>query len=539
MQNQSIFDTAIVEALNESYFHDSESYFREVVFIARLAELNHYSSVVINDSLRVALENIQMCGSLPFTDMGPNSAPTFMLNYRYLVNAYRYAQELGLSRWDLNQAYTDFVTAYMTPPKNSNSGEMLWIDPANNYSESYNSRYYDEHAETLDMFLEFALAGVNGSMQYADDAWLSTQAHWNNDLYDGIYGYASNDGVECEMGTFAQIIAEYRNARGEIPYFDRVIRDLQDKLVRSEWGSPGWGTTGVIKHMGPQLRLQETLGALIALQMLYPNFTDYSKEGFREMLPDGWRGLASSSLYVTNNPWTDGSFCFFSTYDGTKPDLDSNSDDASLVGAMTLFLYGIIPQTGYLAINASEERCQDMRTCFPVSQWHFDYANKSIRIPVMAGNLTFIYGSQPVNQSFPADGVYDVYFANDWNSVVNVTQVDSITTPTLHPAELQAILKPYLQQNQTETVNPPPPTPTPSPTPKPTPTQTPEPTPTPTVTPTTTPTATPIENPTVDYGVLIAVSVAVGAASALLCVVAFYYASVKKRTPKMNLDTVG
>lgn len=210
LQDESVFDSAIVSALNQNDFDD-------VIFIARLAELNNYSSPIINDSVLSTLRSISMCGSLPITTSNPVS---FLLYNRYMINAYRYAQELNVSGWNLNQAYLDFVKAYVSPPKNSQNGEMLWINPENDYSESFASRYYDEHAETLDMFLEFALNGINDSVLYADDAWINTQSHWNG----AIYGYSNAFAcVECEMGNFAQIIAEYRNARGDIPYFDRVI----------------------------------------------------------------------------------------------------------------------------------------------------------------------------------------------------------------------------------------------------------------------------------------------------------------------------
>ena len=151
-----------------------------------------------------------------------------------------------------------------------------------------------------------------------------------------------------------------------------------------------------------------------------------------------------------------------------------------------LFLYGIIPDTGSLAITASNERYQDYQTCFPTSEWSFNYQNSSIRIPVMAGNLTFIFGSQNVTQSFPSNGVYDVQFASDWNSVSAINKVANINVPTLQPVTLQPVAHP-----------------TPTATPNPTPTAkipTPSPTPTPTSTPNNkTPTPTPTNQLTINY----------------------------------------
>jgi hypothetical protein len=440
LQNQTVFDDAILQALNQSDYQD-------VIFIARLAELNGYTSTAINDSVIVALQNFPMCGSLPITCWANSYAPdSFQVYDRYMINAYRYAEELNVSGWNINQAFTDFATQYLKPPQNSQYGEMLWINPQENYSKSFLSRYYDEHAETLDIFLEFALAGVNISISYngqtlnvtnfMDDAWTNTQSHWNG----AIYGYDSANGeVECEMGNFAQVIAEYQNFRGNLTYFDRVIQDLEYKLLAENFSSPAWGTVGVLKHAdgNPQLRLGETMGALIALQMLYPYFSPDMQDNFASMLQNGtWQGLLTSSLYGN------GQFKFLSTDTGY-------GSDASSLGAMMLFLDGIVPNTGYLAMNASNERYQDYRTCFPTSQWSFNYQNQTIRIPVMAGNLSFIFGSQEVTQNFPTNGVYNVQFASDWNSIISITNVTDINTTTLQPT----------------------PTPTPSPSPTPSNTQ--------------------------------------------------------------------
>ena len=518
LQNQSAFDTAITQALSQNDYQD-------VIFIARLAELNGYTSTTINDSVIVALQNFPMCGSLPITCWANSYAPdSFQVYDRYMINAYRYAQELNVSGWNINQAFTDFATQYLKPPTNSQSGEMLWINPQENFSESFSiSRYYDEHAETLDMFLEFALAGVNATISYngqtlnvtnfMDDAWINTQSHWDG----SIYGYDSANGwVECEMGNFAQVIAEYQNFRGNLTYFDRVIQDLEYKLLAENFSSPAWGTVGVLKHAdgNPQLRLGETMGALTALQMLYPDFNQTMQANFRGMLENGaWQGLINSTLY------NDGQFSFVNNVtDNTEQ--PSFGDDASSLGAMTLFLDGIVPDTGYLAINASNEAYQDYRTCFPTSEWSFNYQYQTIRIPVMQGNLSFIFGSHEVTQNFPENGVYNIQFASDWNSIVSVTKAANINSVTLQPITLQAISRP----TPTPTPSPTPtlsPKPTPSPTPNSTPSLTPSPTPTLTSTPM--PSQKPSDTPMQAYVIVFIMSAAFGSATAL------YYVKRKNR----------
>ena len=196
-----------------------------------------------------------------------------------------------------------------------------------------------------------------------------------------------------------------------------VLEDLQTKLLVDGFSSPGWGMEGVIKHadMNPQLRLGETLGAVTALQMLYSCFSDGNQSNLRSMLPSAWQGLINSPLFSND------SF----TFTDDNPDF---SDDNSLIGAMALFLDGVIPNTSYLIIPAINERYQDYRTCFETAQWQFNYSNHSIRLPLTAGNLTFIFGSQKTPCNFTSNGVYDIQFSADWNNVLSATKIANLSS---------------------------------------------------------------------------------------------------------------
>jgi hypothetical protein len=437
LRNQSVYDSAISAALSQRDYDST-------VFVARLAELNDYSSQTINNSLVTALGSIPMAGSLPITYFSDEPAvpDAFSVCDRYMINAYRYAQQLGVPGWNLTKGFQDFAAAYLQPPQNSQTGEMLWINPAQKYAANFKSRYYDEYAETLGTFLEFAQNGPKTNMTYSnaslnassfmDDAWLSTQNLWTGNYYD--YSGQYETGVECEMGNFAQIIAEYRDFRGDIPYFDRVINDLQYTLLSSGFNSPGWGVPGVIRHASSdtstsnELRLQETLGAIMALQMLYPYFTDNDKAAFQQMLMSAGQGLLSSDLYNTT-------LCKFRLFD----DSAAYTDDASFAGLMTLFLYGIIPDTSYLLVNPSNEAYQDYRTNFQTSQWNFNISSHKVTIPVAQGSLSFLFGSQKVTEIFPSNGVYTVQFTNDWNSIISLTKIASTNNVALQPVTLLPI----------------------------------------------------------------------------------------------------
>jgi hypothetical protein len=129
--------------------------------------------------------------------------------------------------------------------------------------------------------------------------------------------------------------------------------------------------------------------------------------------PSAWQGALNSQLF-----------------DGTKFAMlsgQAGSDEASAVGLMMLFLEGIIPDTGSLAMPISEERYEDTLSFTPASNFNYDSNNHRIRIPVWAGTLKFQFGSQITSANFPSDGVYEVQFSSDWNTVTSVNEVSSLS----------------------------------------------------------------------------------------------------------------
>jgi hypothetical protein len=99
------------------------------------------------------------------------------------------------------------------------------------------------------------------------------------------------------------------------------------------------------------------------------------------------------------------------------------SDDGTAIGMMTLFLEGIIPSTGSLAIPLNDEEYQTPSFLCPASLFSFGYANRTIRIPVNLGELKFQFGTGTASYTFPSGGVYDVHFDSSWNTVTGVNKV--------------------------------------------------------------------------------------------------------------------
>ena len=376
----------------------------------------------IDKYVRETLENMPKCGSLPAINAGG-----FFIPNSYMLYCYRYAKTANVAGWNITQGFQQFAHAYLNKPFNSLYGEMLWIGPEPNSAESFLSRYYDEQAGTLNCFLTFALLGEKEAIQFADDVWLNIQ----NTLWNGaFYRYYPQDEnfTECEMGNFAQIIAHYQNSRGTLPYFDRVVTDLKNKLLIYQFNSPGWGAVGVLKHADSnhQLRLQETLSAVATLQMLYPYFEQSEQNNFNQMIAGNcWRGVISSSLFSDHQ--------FREVSDG------SYANDATLQGCILLFLDGIIPNTSNLMVTPDNEVYQDSLTNFPTSQWSFNYQNQTIKIPVTQGNLSLIFGSQPVYATFPSNGIYTIKFSSNWNQIQSINKVANTSAPALQPVKVEKL----------------------------------------------------------------------------------------------------
>jgi hypothetical protein len=101
-------------------------------------------------------------------------------------------------------------------------------------------------------------------------------------------------------------------------------------------------------------------------------------------------------------------------------------DDATCAGAMILFLNGIVPDSGSLAIPVIDETYEDWCSMFPAGEFQFDYAANTIRIPVWKGKINFIFGADTASYTFPTDGVYEVHFSSDWNHVTSARKVSML-----------------------------------------------------------------------------------------------------------------
>jgi parallel beta-helix repeat protein len=395
----SYYDTLIQQYASSNDWID-------VLRVKRFSEIDGYGSPIIEQATYQALVNMPMLEYLPLTS-SIRGSPYFGTYDRFVLNAYRYAEQYNLTqKWNATAAYQELLATYEAASQPS-----IGYNPTNLTTFQWTPRYYDEAAETLDSFVK-----LDGN-----DAGL-----WNyiqNNYWNGsIYGYNGPNQYECEVGFFAMIIGNYYvTMGGNITDFDRVYMDLYNNLLAQGWNSVGWGVPGVLRHAesNHQLRLESTLGAIQALQA-YVGTSDW-EPALVDLLggsDQAWSALIDSPLYSGGR------------FNGTS---DSPfSDGATAEGMMTLFLEGIIPNTGSLAMPLNEEGYQDVRDLSPASLFNFDYANKTIRIPVNPGELELQFGTQVVSCVFPSAGIYQVDFGNDWNSIISVKYFGPLNSQFKH-----------------------------------------------------------------------------------------------------------
>jgi hypothetical protein len=438
------YNLSVFDYLSQQY--SSSSQYPEVIRVKRLAELNDYDSDIIDSNLRDALTNQPMLSHTPFTInesiSGETNTEWFSLYDRYMLDAYRYAEELNweTQKWNMTQVFNDFLKVY-----EATGGTFLLYNPLTNSSwyldKHYNKwldeytgyrRWYDERAESLNILVKLSQLGVNEALNKADEIWKDINSQmWNGEYYN----YVENHTVaECAVA-FHTIVGEYYKTRDGILFLNNSLKDIDTKLLKDNWSSLLWSPDAfAVRHAttNQERRLMDTLNALTVLHSYYPLFDETMRGNFRSMLSNGtaWKGLlANSGLYsdVTKK------FQWYYGYEespeaifGGKVDLGNDTNSPSAAGAMLMFLEGIIPDSGNLAIPLLDERCEDTESMFPSTHFGFNYQERMIRIPVIAGRLEFQFGSETVPCDFGSDGIYEVRFSSDWDSIVSVSEVGAL-----------------------------------------------------------------------------------------------------------------
>jgi parallel beta-helix repeat protein len=364
----------------------------------RMAEIDGMPTAVSDATVQSYLSNAPMTGYVPIT----YSNQYFLIYHRFEAGAYRWAPPSLQSKWNAAGALAEINSIVQS----GSPGTYIAYSQSGGYATYY--RYYDDTAETIEWFLE---VGGNSYMSTCDQIWNFQQSYFWNGQY---YGYSSQSGMETEVGPFALISGRYLVTKGDFAtYGDRIVSDLNQKLLISGYSSPLWNHYSLNHVPGyDERRLENAAAAWAAMEAYYPVMTPTMQTTLQGMGSVGWRGLLDQSGDFDSGT---NMFRIWASVPTTM--------GATGVGLMVMFMNGIVPKTGSLAIPLNDESYEDMAGWSPATMFRFDYANRQIRIPVNAGTLNFIFGSGTASYTFPSTGVYQVQFSSDWNTVQSATLI--------------------------------------------------------------------------------------------------------------------
>lgn len=379
----------------------------EVLHTARLAELDGSPTAVSSATIQAYLSSVAMTGSLPITYNG------------YCLMYHRYMAEFLLDKQGALSQIANIVNTlnpYNYYDHNGQPGPGTYIGYTSSSGWITYYRYYDDTMETVEFLLQ-----LGGDYSVCDKIWAfanglspySTPYFWNG-LY---YGYNGQSGMETEVGPFALISGRYLLTAGTFnTYKDRIVSDLNQKLLISGYSSPLWNHYS-LNHVPAydERRLENAVAAWAAMQAYYPVMTSAMQATLQGMCGVGWKGLLSQS----------GDFYPASNMFGWRND-GVTSMAATGAGLMYLFLNGVVPVTGSLAVPLNDEQYEDTTSWNPATMFRFDYAAHQIRIPVNAGQLNFVFGSGTATYTFPSTGVYSIQFSSDWNTVVSTNRIGDL-----------------------------------------------------------------------------------------------------------------
>ena len=390
-----------------------------------------------------ALNNITMMANGLPKDYIFEGIEAYMVYDRYVWYWYQWATDNGgnTTKWNLVKAFNslEYAVFHSSVPavlyiKNDNT---TWIG---------SGRYYDEAAETMDCFLQiYALNSplLNNTQVLADAktvwAWII-----NNEWHTDHFGYyVTNDDWECEAGGFLQLAFKLLYYDSNTPNIALALTDIANRFLAESWYSPQWtlnanGTDSafVVTHAGYGIntvrRLENTLMAWSAIYAIYGNLTASQQANVTKMLQgytDGtgtykpaWEYLydPAANLYDTAS----GQF---------KMQSDSGYGAGSDAMALSLLTYfGIVPQTGVLAIPILEDKYEDVSNLYDRDLFALDIPNRVLTMSVVTGGIfMFQYGGVPFNCTLALQGIYNVTFASDWNSITSSVKLSELPSDRL------------------------------------------------------------------------------------------------------------
>lgn len=413
-------DVAIIFGYNDTSGFDLEitsqadsGNWEEVLLLKRASEHAGYSSATIDEKTKWALGNISMFSSYTL----PNSTGGYFNCWRrHLLHGYRYAEELDyeIDRWNATDAFLGLKNV-----RDSEGHPFYKCDADAGTGTTYSERWL-EAGLCMDVFFVLYEAGVDDALDYAiaEWEWLNDN-RWTGDYFKYV-GYA----YEWSFSDVGPNVAKL-NVYGEsLENYSRIVEHIENAYWNESYSSPLWHSTEkVITHSSDNLerRLPGTVNAYTYSHLFYSMMDSGNQTNFENMLEGNgvtalWQALNSSDLRNSS------SYQFRLTSSGTY------TDEATINALLGFLLAGISPKSGRgLAIPTEADRKHAYSGAINSRHFGFSYATHSIKIPVWADSkLKFLYGSLYPKYTFTEDGIYNVTFSSDWNSISSVTKVSNL-----------------------------------------------------------------------------------------------------------------
>jgi hypothetical protein len=415
-----------VDAINVDSASDAETVFYWYLQLSKFG-------VGINDTtIKAALNAMPMLpniGGLPYNYQNDGVA-SFLVSNRFVLYAYQWAVELNYqtAKWNLTKAYTTFnntVASYQKPLLCVGSdGEGWGID--------YGPRYYDECAQTIDMYLTFYLLGISDGLKQAQYWW-----NWENDNLwaftetgEGYYQYAlDNQDFECEAGSFDMLIWRLYAHDQSTPHITNLFTDIETRALSQNWSSPQWADYVVVHTTGNyQQRLGNTIISWASMMGLYGNMTA-TMQAQVQMLLNGtaadepaWSLTMRSELYDN----TTGLFRMRSDWDGP-------ANEATADAAVLLMLLSTVPETGALAVPLQDYQYQDLNGIIDGGFFNVTLAARKVTISVSnPGTFLSMFGTHIFQYSIESPGIWQLTFSEDWNSLTAKTLLSELPNTRLY-----------------------------------------------------------------------------------------------------------
>jgi hypothetical protein len=371
-----------------------------------------------------ALGNMTQIGSvLPNTTQKMGNDAFSVYDRDILYGCYYYGNKYGMTtKWNVTAGYNYFSSSLV----NSNLTAAIWVW-GNTTAYDYGSRYYDEYAETMGVYLVFYDLGITQALDSAVTVWNAiNNIHWQDSLQ--AYGYSPLDfEYECESAFALKLIGLLRYAKSDIGNSSRIFTDAYSRYLYNNWMSHQWITTDsattssyAVVHANPsnaQKRLHNTFATWQTLLGIYELLNSTGQNNMFNLLNETW-----FRLYHDNADFYNGTTGWFKPSSGN---VDATSDDTII--AMTLqFLTGMTPNGTALAFPL-EEYSYEYIFDLDADLYGINVLNNSLKLGVTrSGNMRFIYGGTEVYYNFPSSGVYNITWNVPWTEIESVEKLSEL-----------------------------------------------------------------------------------------------------------------